>query len=172
MSTVTMQSRSQRSRQATGSGNPFLAHMTALKVQPTETTKSDGPSLHRPMEIAISTFVGGILAGALLMARNHVLLGQKLVAVAFLLGAIAFKFVLLAAFLLLTFTWPHIILILVNVSLPLLFIWVAMDSFAKPYALIAAGRGKWSSSYYAVAVTIASILVDMAIADMLGIKLL
>jgi hypothetical protein len=125
---------------------------------------ADVPALHSDRAIGASTFLGGVIAGAILVARNQALLGRNSQAIIFLCGAIAWQAILIAVSLALPFEVPSGIWMGVSAAHAFLFQQIAKHVFAQPYARIAEGHGQWAPWGLAAAVTAVTITMVGSIA--------
>ena len=141
MATVSTQPRSKRANQAS-TVNPYQT--PAPVEQSRKATKEiAAPALHSDRTIGVTTFLGGVIAGAILIARNNVLVGRTGGGILFLLVAIVWQAVLIGVALALPFDMPTGVGFLVGMAHAVALQQLAKHWFAKPYALLAAGRGQW-----------------------------
>jgi hypothetical protein len=173
MATVSRQPRPKTPNRVATPVNPYQTpvattptRQAARRVAEPVTNRPEAsvPALHGDRAIAVSTFLGGVIAGAILIARNHVLLGRKSQAAFFLVGAIAWQAILIAVSLALPFEVPSGLWMGVSVAHALLFQQIAKQLFAQPYARIAEGRGQWASWGIAPAAIVVTITIVGSIA--------
>ncbi len=163
MATVSSQPRPKTPTRAAAPVNPYQA---PLATQPSRKAASpvakcpeaSVPALHSDRAIAVSTFLGGVIAGAILVARNQALLGRKTQAITFLLATMVWQAILIAVTLALPFEVPSGIWMGVSVAHALLFQQIAKQLFAQPYAQIAEGRGQWASWGIAAAAVVVTMI--------------
>jgi hypothetical protein len=125
---------------------PATARATRSRVQPTPQV----PALHGDRSIAMATFVGGVISGSVLFARNLWLLGRTAAA----LTAIA-----------LSLPWdvPLGIWMIVGVTHTLVFQQMAKATFRNSYAQIADGHGRLAHWGLAVVLTTATLVLTISI---------
>jgi hypothetical protein len=169
MATVSSQPRPKNSNRAATLVNPYQAPVATpptRKAASLVTTHpvADVPALHSDRAIGASTFLGGVIAGAILVARNQALLGRNSQAIIFLCGAIAWQAILIAVSLALPFEVPSGIWMGVSAAHAFLFQQIAKHVFAQPYARIAEGHGQWAPWGLAAAVTAVTITMVGSIA--------
>lgn len=167
MATVTRESSPKNSNRVAKPVNPYQTPNATSPVR-----KSSGPiakpiaprpaekvpALHSDRAILGSTLFGGVIAGAILVARNQVLLGRKTPAMLFLSGAIAWQAILIALSLSLPFEVPSQIWMCVSATHAVLFQLIAKQLFAQPYARIAEGHGQWAPWGLAAAAVVVTLI--------------
>lgn len=163
MATVTSQPRPKNSNRVVTPVNPYQAPTVSTPTwnvgSPiSKSPAASVPALHSDRAIGVTTFLGGVIAGAILVARNHALLGNKAQAVTFVLGAIAWQAILVAVSVALPFEVPSVIWMGVSMGHALLFQRIAKHLFAEPYARIAEGGGQWASWVLAAAAIVTTII--------------
>lgn len=167
MATVTSHQSPKPARHVKAQVNPYQAPVAVpTKHKPTRSisTPSPVPALHSARAIGVTTFLGGVIAGAILIARNHALLRNSSDGVVFLVGAFCWQVCLIAVSLSLPFVVPSMIWMMVGTAHALVFQQIASHLFAKPYESIAAGNGKWASGWYAAAAVIWTMVATLSIA--------
>ena len=170
MATVTSHQSPKPARHVKAQVNPYQAPVAfPTQHKPTRTvstvsTPTQIPALHSARAIAATTFLGGVIAGAILIARNHALLRSKSDAVIFLFGACCWQVCLIAVSLSLPFVVPGTIWMMIGTAHALVFQQIASHLFAKPYESIAAGNGKWASGWYAAAAVLGTMVATLSIA--------
>lgn len=169
MATVSSQPRPKTPNRAVTPVNPYQAPVATPPTRKAASTvaaspEANVPALHSERAIGVSTFLGGVIAGAILVARNQMLLGRKTQAITFLLATMVWQAILIAVSLALPFEVPSGIWMGVSVAHALLFQQIAKHLFAQPYARIAEGHGQWASWGIAAAAVVVTITVVGSIA--------
>ncbi|MBL8891652.1 MAG: hypothetical protein JNL67_16855 [Planctomycetaceae bacterium] len=163
MATVSSQPRPKTPNRTAAPVNPYQAPVatppTRKAASPVATRPATNvPALHSERAIGVSTFLGGAIAGAILVARNQMLLGRKTQAITFLLATMVWQAILIAVSLALPFEVPGGVWMGVSVAHALLFQQIAKHLFAQPYAQIAEGRGQWASWGIAAAAVVVTMI--------------
>ncbi len=151
MATVSRQVSRRNSRKNPAKANPYQSPTVVQQKHNSEPGQLDVPALHSVRAIGLTTFLGGVIAGAFLIARNHALQGRKSTGALFLLGAIVWQALLLGVAFSLPFEFPGGLGFLVGMAHALAFQQIAKISFAEHIQMIADGRGQWASWHYPVA---------------------
>lgn len=145
MATVSSQPQVQRSKNPAVNANTYLTPASVRSDRKTVSTAATVPALHSDVTIGVATFLGGIIAGAILVSRNHFLLGKKADAIALFVAAIVWVVFLVGVALSLP-DEPILIRVFFGViTLGHAFgmLLIAQNQFAEQYAAITAGRGRW-----------------------------
>lgn len=168
MATVPNSLQVQRSKNAPANPNPYQTPSNTRMERKIAVQATVVPALHSDRTIGVATFLGGVVAGAILITRNNFMLGQKADAVLFLMASIVWQAILIGVALVLPFALPSGVSMGIVFGQAFVMQLIAKHSFAKQYATIAAGRGQWGHWGWAAlsiavpVVTIFSIVVGVS----------
>jgi hypothetical protein len=138
---------------------PATARATRSRVQPTPQV----PALHGDRSIAMATFVGGVISGSVLFARNLWLLGRTAAALTAVALAVVWQGLLSGIALSLPWDVPLGIWMIVGVTHTLVFQQMAKATFRNSYAQIADGHGRLAHWGLAVVLTTATLVLTISI---------
>jgi len=167
MATVSSHPTAKRFQTAAANVNPYQTPTSVPGERKAVANAAAVPALHSDRAIGVATFLGGVVAGGILVARNNFLLGRNADGVMFLTGAVFWQAFLIGLALALPFALPGGISIMICLAHAFGMKFIAQQMFAEQYAEITAGRGQWGHwglALLAIAiplVTIFSIVVSV-----------
>jgi len=141
--------------------NPYQTPAVAPQGRLAASKEQAGPVLHGVRSIGIATFLGGVIAGSILMARNFWQLGQSVNAIACVAFAIVWQAFLVALAIVLPSGLPGGFGVFIGLVHAFAFQHIATAYFAKEYAMIAQGHGRSAHWSMAVLVTVGTLIVTL-----------
>lgn len=164
MATVSSPTQVRRVPNATANANPYQTPAGIRSDRNSLSEAASVPALYSDRVIGVTSFLGGVVAGAILSARNFFLLGRTADAILFLLAAIVWQAFLIGVALAFPLELPSGVSMGLAFGHAFLMQFIARRSFAEQYAAIAAGRGRWGHwSLAIVAVAVPYVMIVSAV---------
>lgn len=170
MATVSSPAQVRRAPNVTANANPYQTPTSVRSDRKTVSKATSVPALHSDRAIGVASFLGGVIAGAILLARNNFLLGRIADGIMCLAVSVVWQAFLIFVALSLPFALPGGVSMGIAFGQAYLMQLIAKQSFAEQYAAIAAGRGHWGHWGWALLaiaiplVTIVSLVVFVTVA--------
>ncbi len=143
MATVSGPTQVRRAPNVTANANPYQTPASTRSDRKTVSKATSVPALHSDRAIGVASFLGGVIAGAILLARNNFLLGRITDGIMCLAVSVVWQAFVIFVALSLPFALPGGISMGIVFGQAHLMQLIAKQSFAEQYAAIAAGRGQW-----------------------------